>query len=69
MPVSESADRRGIRNRSTAGQQAALQAQADAGADPEKLTLENGPLKRFSQQVRRDAYIRNVLAAKAPADA
>jgi hypothetical protein len=42
--------------------QASLQAEADASADPEALALENGPLKRMGQQLRREALIRQRLA-------
>jgi hypothetical protein len=51
----------------TAGQQAELQAKADAGADPETLALDEGPLRRISQQLRRDAYIRRLLDVQAQA--
>jgi hypothetical protein len=45
----------------TPQQQAELQAQADAQADPESLKLETGPFKRLGQQVRRNEYIRRIL--------
>ena len=42
--------------------QAALQADADATADPEALALEKGPLKRMGQQLRREALHPAALA-------
>jgi hypothetical protein len=51
----------------TAEEQATLQAQADAEADPQTLALENGPLKQMGQRIRRDAYIRQLLRNHASA--
>ena len=51
-------------------EQADLQAQADAQADP--ATLANDafpPLKRMGQQIRRSAYIRQLLKNREPAPA
>lgn len=45
----------------TPEQQVEIQAAADALADPELLTMGNGPLKRMGQQIRREAYIRRLL--------
>jgi hypothetical protein len=42
-------------------QQAQLQSEADAQADPETLALEKGPLKRLARQIRREEYIRQML--------
>ena len=42
-------------------EQASLQAEADASADPEALALEKGPLKRMGQQLRREIVIRRLL--------
>jgi len=42
-------------------QQAQLQSDADAQADPETLALEKGPLKRLARQIRRDEHIRQML--------
>lgn len=41
--------------------QATLQAETDALADPEALSLEKGALKRMGQQLRREALIRQRL--------
>jgi hypothetical protein len=55
----------------TPEQQAQLQSEADAQADPESLALEKGPLKRLARQIRRDEHIRQVLNCHemVPADA
>jgi hypothetical protein len=45
-------------------QQAQLQSEADAQADPETLALEKGPLKRLGRQIRRDEYIRQLLKSR-----
>ena len=45
----------------TPEQQAEIQAAADARADPAHLAIEQGPLKRMGQQIRREAYIRQIL--------
>ena len=50
------------------GQQAQLQADADAQADPASLALEHGPLKRMGQHIRRDEHIRQLLASREPAE-
>ena len=42
-------------------QQTELQAAADALADPASLAEEHGVFKRMGRQIRRDAYIRQVL--------
>jgi|SRR5579864_7774536 len=49
----------------TPEQQAQLQSDADAQADPETLALENGPFKRMGRQIRRDQYIRELLKTSA----
>lgn len=48
----------------TTQQQAELQAAADAQADPADLAIEHGPLKRMGQMIRRDQYIRKLLATR-----
>jgi hypothetical protein len=55
----------------TPEQQAQLQSEADAQADPEALALEKGPLKRLARQIRRDEHIRQMLNSHelVPADA
>jgi hypothetical protein len=53
----------------TPEQQATLQAQADAQADPEQLAKETGPLKSFGQTIRRHEYIRQLLRERQPAEA
>ena len=45
----------------TPPQQAKLQADADAQADPESLKQEDGPLKSLGQTIRRHEYIRQLL--------
>lgn len=45
----------------TAEQRAELQAKADAGADPDQLANETGPVKRIGQHIRRNTYIRAML--------
>ncbi len=45
----------------TPEQQATLQAEADAQADPEALKQETGPLKTMGQTIRRHEYIRQLL--------
>ena len=51
-------------------EQEALQAKADADADPEALKLEHGPFRRMGRHIRRTAYIRQFLASRelAPAE-
>jgi hypothetical protein len=48
----------------TPKQQAKLQADADAQADPVELAKETGPFKSFGQTIRRHAYIRQLLQAE-----
>ena len=48
----------------TPEQQAEHDAAALAEADPETLALETGPLKKMGQQIRRNAYIRQLLAER-----
>jgi hypothetical protein len=48
----------------TPEQQAALQAQADAQADPADLAGETGILKRMGQQIRRNEHIRDLLRSQ-----
>ena len=48
----------------TTEQQAKLQVAADAQADPADLAIEHGPLKRMGQMIRRDQYIRKLLATR-----
>jgi hypothetical protein len=48
-------------NALTPEQQAELQTAADAQADPASLAQEYGPLKRMGRQIRRMAYIRQIL--------
>jgi hypothetical protein len=45
----------------TPKQQAKLQADADAQADPEQLAKETGPLKSLGQTIRRHQHIRQLL--------
>ena len=45
----------------TLQQQAELQAAADAVSNPADLALEKGPLKRLGRQIRREAYLRQLL--------
>jgi hypothetical protein len=45
----------------TPEQQSELDEAAKAQADAETLALESGPFKRFSKQIRRDNYIRQLL--------
>ena len=45
----------------TPGQQAELDAAADAAADPELMAMDDGPLKRIGRRLRRDGYIRRLL--------
>jgi tyrosyl-tRNA synthetase len=45
----------------TPQQQSELDEAAKAQADAETLALETGPFKRFSKQIRRDNYIRQLL--------
>jgi replication initiator protein A len=45
----------------TPEQQAELDNEALAQADPEALALETGPLKRLGKQIRRDQFIRQLL--------
>ena len=45
----------------TPEQQAKLQAEADAQADPEQLASETGPLKSMGQTIRRHEHIRQLL--------
>ena len=51
----------------TPEQQAETDAAALAQADPATLALEHGPLKRMGQQIRREEYLRQVLATREPA--
>jgi hypothetical protein len=53
----------------TPEQQAECQAAADAQTDPASLALEYGPLKRMGQHIRREQYIRQLLAAREPSEA
>jgi hypothetical protein len=55
----------------TPEQQAELDAASIAAADPDSLAHEQGPTKRFFQQIRRNEYIRQLLVnqAKLPAEA
>lgn len=48
----------------TPEQQDELQAAADAQADPETLAAEAGPLRRMGRTIRREAYIRRILAER-----
>lgn len=52
-------------------QQAELDEASKATTDPQTLALESGPLKRMGQQMRRHAYIRDLLQNRQalPADA
>jgi hypothetical protein len=50
----------------TPERQAETQAAADAQADPESLAQEFGPLKRMGQQIRREAYIQELLRKRQP---
>jgi len=45
----------------TAEQQAELDAAANAAADPEMMAMDEGPLKRIGQQLRRKGYIQQLL--------
>jgi hypothetical protein len=45
----------------TAEQQAELDAAANAAADPEMMAMDDGPLKRIGQQLRRKGYIQQLL--------
>ena len=45
----------------TPEQQAELDVAADAAADPEMMAMDDGPLKRIGQRLRRDGYIRRLL--------
>jgi Replication initiator protein A len=53
----------------TPEQQAELQAAADDQADPADLANEHGALKRMGQSLRRQAYIRQLLENREPAEA
>jgi Replication initiator protein A len=55
----------------TAEQQAELDAAATAQADPAEVAQEWGPLRKIGQRLRRDQYIRQLLASRAtpPAEA
>lgn len=46
----------------TPEQKAELDAASSALADPEALAIEAGPIRRIAQQLRREAYIRQLLA-------
>ena len=46
----------------TPEQKAELDAASRALADPETLAIEAGPIRRIAQQLRREAYIRQLLA-------
>ena len=48
----------------TPEQQAELDAASIAQADPETLAMETGPLKRMGQMIRRNEYIRQLLASR-----
>ena len=48
----------------TPEQQAELDAAATAAADPEMLALDDGPLKRMGQQLRRNEYIQQLLKSR-----
>jgi len=50
----------------TPEQQAELDAGANAAADPEMMAMEDGPLKRIGQRLRRDGYIRQLLRNREP---
>jgi hypothetical protein len=45
----------------TPEQQAELDVAADAAADPELMAMDDGPLKRIGQRLRRDGYIQRLL--------
>ena len=45
----------------TPEQQAELDAAADATADPELMAMDDGPLKRIGQRLRRNGYIQRLL--------
>jgi hypothetical protein len=45
----------------TPEQQADLDVAANAAADPELMAMDDGPLKRIGQRLRRDGYIRQLL--------
>lgn len=47
----------------TPGERAALQAEADAGAEPSELAREEGPLGKVGRRVRLNAYLRAKLDA------
>jgi hypothetical protein len=55
----------------TPEQQAELDAAADAAAAPELMAMDDGPLKRIGQRLRRDGYIRQLLKnrERVPAEA
>ena len=48
----------------TPEQQAELDAESIAQADPESLTWENGPMKEAIRRLRRDQYIRTLLKSR-----
>jgi hypothetical protein len=48
----------------TAEQQAELDAASTAQTDPASLAMETGPLKRMGQMIRRNEYIRQLLAIR-----
>ena len=49
----------------TPEQQAELDAAATARADPAEVAQESGALRKLGQRVRRDQYIRQLLASRA----
>jgi hypothetical protein len=52
----------------TPQEQSELDAASLAQADADTLALETGPMKRYGQQLRRDRYIRQLLAQRPTAD-
>jgi hypothetical protein len=50
----------------TLEQQARLQAEAEATADPQQQAKESGPLKRLGQNIRRNEFIRKLLDEQEP---
>jgi hypothetical protein len=52
----------------TPQQKAELDAASNALADPETLAIEAGPIRRIAQQLRREAYIRQLLADRRASD-
>jgi hypothetical protein len=53
----------------TPEQQAELDAAANANADPEMMVMDDGPLKRIGQRLRRNEYIQQLLKNREPVPA